>query len=90
MPPETHTKTVEICNKRGLHARAAAKFVKLAETFEAEVTVEKDGSSVTGCSIMGLLMLSASLGTSISISSTDARAVEDLAALVTRKFDEAE
>ena len=60
-------KTVRIGNKRGLHARAAAKFVKLVETRKADVMVFKDDMSVCGSSIMGLLMLSASLDTQIRI-----------------------
>ncbi len=82
---------VSIVNKRGLHARASAKFVKLAETFDAEVLVEKDGETVNGTSIMGLMMLTASIGTSIQISAkgSDAEAaVTALAALVTDGFGE--
>jgi phosphocarrier protein HPr len=82
---------VSIVNKRGLHARASAKFVKLAETFDAEVLVEKDGETVNGTSIMGLMMLTASIGTSIQISAkgSDAEAaVTALAALVIDGFGE--
>jgi phosphocarrier protein HPr len=82
---------VSIVNKRGLHARASAKFVKLAETFDAEVIVEKDGETVNGTSIMGLMMLTASIGTSIQISAkgSDAEAaVTALAALVIDGFGE--
>ena len=82
---------VSIVNKRGLHARASAKFVKLAETFYAEVLVEKDGETVNGTSIMGLMMLTASIGTSIQISAkgSDAEAaVTALAALVIDGFGE--
>lgn len=82
---------VSIVNKRGLHARASAKFVKLAETFDAEVLVEKDGETVNGTSIMGLMMLTASIGTSIQISAkgSDAEAaVAALVALVTDGFGE--
>jgi len=61
---------VEIVNRRGLHARASAKFVKLAETFDAHVTIEKDGSSVSGSSIMGLMMLAAAKGDSIHLDAT--------------------
>jgi phosphocarrier protein HPr len=53
---------LEICNKRGLHARASAKFVKCAEQFKATIKVSKDGSSVDARSIMGLMMLGASIG----------------------------
>jgi phosphocarrier protein HPr len=82
---------VTICNQKGLHARAAAKFVKLAETFDADVTVEKNETRVPGCSIMGLMMLAAGPGCDIDIEATgpDARqAVDALAQLVAGKFDE--
>ena len=86
-------RTVVICNKRGLHARAAARFVKLAETFTAEVTVTRRDQSVSGRSIMGLMMLAAVPGASIDIAGTgdDAEAgVAALGARVERKFDEDE
>ena len=73
---------VPITNRRGLHARASAKFVTLAATFDAVVTVTKDGSSVTGTSIMGLMMLAAAPGDSVDIAATGAQADEALAALV--------
>ncbi|WP_156255374.1 HPr family phosphocarrier protein [Sandarakinorhabdus oryzae] len=82
---------VPITNRRGLHARASAKFVTVASSFDAEVTVSHDGSSVTGTSIMGLMMLAAAMGDSISISATgpDAEAaVAKLAGLVLDKFGE--
>ena len=63
-------RTVTICNKRGLHARAAARFVKLAWQFDAEVTVRKNGTAVSGRSIMGLMMLAAGPGTAIELSAT--------------------
>jgi len=84
-------KTLRICNKRGLHARAAAKFVRLAEGRRAEITVSKDGVSVCGTSIMGLLMLSASKDTEIRISAVgdEAEAVlDEISALIERRFDE--
>lgn len=74
--------TVVIRNKRGLHARASAKFVTLASTFDAVVTVAKDGSSVVGTSIMGLMMLAAAPGDSVEMSADGAQADEALAALV--------
>jgi phosphocarrier protein len=80
-----------ICNQRGLHARAAAKFVKVATAFEAETEVVKDDMRVSARSIMGLMMLAASCGTQIKICSAGADAVEAVAALsdlVKRKFDE--
>lgn len=73
---------VTIRNSRGLHARAAAKFVKLAETFDAELTVEKDGQSVTGTSIMGLMMLGACQGSSIIVASSGLEADKALDAIV--------
>jgi len=75
--------TVTIVNRRGLHARASARFVTLASTFDAVVTVEKDGSSVTGTSIMGLMMLAAATGDTVEIAATGAQADEALTALVT-------
>jgi phosphocarrier protein len=80
-----------IANQRGLHARAAAKFVRIAENFEAEVTVTKGDLRVSARSIMGLMMLAASCGTQIRICGTGAdaaEAVEALAEFVKRKFDE--
>ena len=82
---------VTILNKRGLHARAAARFVKLASQFAADLTVAKDGVAVSGRSIMGLMMLAAGPGTELSIRAegTDADAALDaLAGLVAAKFDE--
>ena len=82
---------VTILNKRGLHARAAAKFVKLAGQFGAELTVTKDGVAVSGRSIMGLMMLAAGPGPELSIRAggPDADAALDaLAGLVAAKFDE--
>lgn len=84
-------RTVLIVNRRGLHARAAAKFVRLVEELGVDVMVSKDDMSVSGTSIMGLLMLSASIDTSICISAEGARADEALSALealVSRRFDE--
>ena len=85
------TRTVDISNQRGLHARASAKFVKLAATFEAEVKVTKDGSTVDARSIMGLMMLAAGLGCCIEISAEGpqaAEAIEALTQLVEDRFDE--
>jgi phosphocarrier protein len=82
---------IPITNKRGLHARASAKFVQMAEKFDAEITVTRNGESVGGTSIMGLMMLSAGIGTSITVAATgrEAReAVEAIATLVANKFDE--
>ena len=80
-----------ICNQRGLHARAAARFVKLAFEFQSEITVAKNGTTVSGRSIMGLMMLAAGPGTEIELRATGsdaARAVEALAALICGGFDE--
>ncbi len=87
------TRTVEIVNKRGLHARASAKFVKAAAAFDAEVRVSKDGQTVDARSIMGLMMLAAGPGSSIDIEAHGAEAeaaVTALEALVTARFDEDE
>ncbi len=86
-------RTVEIFNKRGLHARASAKFVKLAATFDAEVRVSKDGQTVDARSIMGLMMLAAAPGCCIDIVAEGEQAgeaVEALVDLVAARFDEDE
>ena len=83
--------TVNICNQRGLHARASAKFVKLASSFESEIRVTRDGVTVDARSIMGLLMLGAGIGCGVDIEAEGpdaAEAVEALSDLVARKFDE--
>ncbi len=80
-----------ILNQRGLHARASAKFVKLAETFEAEITVRKDDTAVSGCSIMGLMMLAAATGSEVELTAIGPaadRAMAALEELVANKFDE--
>ncbi|WP_419903263.1 HPr family phosphocarrier protein [Kiloniella sp.] len=85
------TKTVTILNKRGLHARASAKFVKLAESFEAEITVRKDDTAVSGCSIMGLMMLAAATGSEVELTAVGPAADNAMLALeelVANKFDE--
>lgn len=82
---------VTIVNRRGLHARAAAKFAKLAGEFDADLTVAKDGVEVSGLSIMGLMMLAATPGTVIEVKARGAqaeKAVEAIAALVASGFDE--
>jgi phosphocarrier protein len=84
-------RTVEICNERGLHARASAKFVKMASGFDAEVTVSKDGHTVDARSIMGLMMLAAGPGAQIEIAAEGDQAQEAVTALcdlVTCRFDE--
>lgn len=82
---------VTIANQRGLHARAAAKFVKLAARFDAEVIVTKGSNAVSGSSIMGLMMLAAAPGCQILVTASGPEAdaaVAALAELVERKFDE--
>lgn len=94
MPPAANgalCEMVTICNQRGLHARAAAKFVKIALQFNADIEAVKGDVRVSGRSIMGLMMLSAGRGTQLKIcaSGSDAlAAVTDLADLVKRGFDE--
>ena len=80
-----------IRNRRGLHARAAARFVKCAESFQADIFVAKQGTEVSGCSIMGLMMLAAAQGSEIEIhaSGPDARqAFDTILRLIETKFDE--
>jgi phosphocarrier protein HPr len=84
-------RTVLITNRRGLHARASAKFVTMASGLPAKVEVEKDGSSVVGTSIMGLMMLGAAMGDSVTIRAEGEgaeAAVTALAGLVEAKFGE--
>lgn len=87
------SRTIEIVNKRGLHARASAKFVTIASGLSCPVEVEKDGSKVVGTSIMGLMMLGAAKGDTITISASGdgaEAAVTTLADLVEAKFHESE
>lgn len=82
---------LNIINEKGLHARASAKFVDVVEQFDAQAIVEKDGLDATGDSIMGLLMLAASKGTSIHVTTTGPQAAElmqALDALVADRFGE--
>jgi phosphocarrier protein HPr len=82
---------VMILNKRGLHARAAARFVKLASQFDATVTVTHKDTAVSGRSIMGLMMLAASPGSHIRLSATGPQAeqaIEAIAALIAARFEE--
>jgi phosphocarrier protein len=81
----------KIINKRGLHARASARFVQCVEKFDAAVTVSKDQASVGGDSIMGLMMLAAGPGTTVTVSATGADAEAALTAiadLIATKFGE--
>ena len=85
------SKTIEITNKRGLHARASAKFVNVASGLTARIEVEKDGNKVVGTSIMGLMMLGAAMGDSITIHCDGDgcdEAIAELAALVEGRFGE--
>jgi len=77
------SREVRIGNKRGLHARASAKFVNLASQIEAEIEVEKDGNRVSGTSIMGLMMLGAAMGDTIVIHVKGDHADDALGKLVT-------
>jgi phosphocarrier protein len=92
-PEPTVSRVLEICNKRGLHARASAKFVMTVEQFDAEVFVTRGSERVGGTSIMGLMMLAAGPGTSITVEATGPQAtevVEALAKLVAERFTEGE
>src|SRR5438270_10736020 len=83
--PASARRTVEICNQKGLHARAAARFVKTACQFAADISVRKNGTAVSGRSIMGLMMLAAASGTVVEIAATGpdaASAVDTLARLI--------
>ena len=85
------SRTVDVLNKRGLHARASAKFVTLAAGLDATIEVEKDGSRVCGTSIMGLMMLAASPGCSVLVTASGnqaAEALDALDALVADRFGE--
>jgi phosphocarrier protein len=90
-PAGALVRELEITNKRGLHARAAAKFVQTVEQFRAEITVTRCGETVGGTSIMGILMLTAAPGTSITVTARGpeaAAALEAVTALVASKFGE--
>jgi phosphocarrier protein HPr len=90
-PARVLRREVTIVNRRGLHARAAAKFVRLAERFAAEIKVTKDGIDVPGTSIMGLMMLAAAPGSMLEITAKGvdaAAALDALATLVKSGFDE--
>ena len=87
----TEPRALTIQNKKGLHARAAAKFVGVAGAFEADILVERNGQSVSGRSIMGLMMLAASPGTSILVSAEGAdahKALDAIEELINNKFEE--
>lgn len=88
---QTLSRAIALSNRRGLHARASANFVRLATGFEAEIEVTKDGTTVCGTSIMGLMMLRAAAGDSITIAASGSQAeaaLEALVALVENRFNE--
>jgi phosphocarrier protein HPr len=91
IPPDALSREMPIINKRGLHARASAKFVQTVERFNAEVWVTRNGETVGGTSIMGLMMLAAGPGTSIVVSAAGPQAeaaLDAIAELVGDKFHE--
>jgi phosphocarrier protein HPr len=91
VPQGAISRELPIINKRGLHARASAKFVQMVERFSAEVWVTKGSETVGGTSIMGLMMLSAGPGTSITVSAIGPEAqaaVDAITELVASKFNE--
>ena len=93
LPPSNGAvvRDIEIVNKKGLHARASAKFVQTAEQFDAAITVSRHGETVGGTSIMGLMMLAAGPGSTITIAATGndaAAAVDALCALIASRFGE--
>ena len=93
VPAGAVSRELLIINKRGLHARASAKFVQAVERFNAQVWVTRGGETVGGTSIMGLMMLAAATGSTISIQATGKQApeaVEALVALVSNRFGEEE
>ena len=91
--PGAVTRVMKIVNEKGLHARASAKFVQTVEKFDATVKVSRNGDSAGGDSIMGLMMLAAGIGTSITVTATGPEAQEAIAALdtlVSTRFGEEE
>jgi phosphocarrier protein HPr len=90
---ETVTRVLDICNKKGLHARASAKFAQMVDQYDAVVKVTRGAETVGGNSIMGLMMLAAGHGTSITVEATGPQAaevIEALAKLVSGRFTEDE
>ena len=91
VPADALSRELLIINKRGLHARASAKFVQMVERFNAEVWVTRGSETVGGTSIMGLMMLAAGPGTSVVVSATGPEAqaaIDAITALVADKFNE--
>ena len=79
---ETAQATLDICNARGLHARASAKFVKTASAFDADIRVTREGTTVDARSIMGLLMLGAGIGSTVDVSADGSPAARTTRAMV--------
>jgi phosphocarrier protein HPr len=93
MPGGLLTREFAIVNKRGLHARASAKFVQCVELYEADVTVSRNGETVGGTSIMGLMMLAAGIGSTITVTAEGVEArecLDALDALISDRFSEEE
>ena len=91
MPDDTLSKTLEIKNRLGMHARAAARLVQAVSRYDASITIAKDDQAVDGKSILGLMMLAAAQGTSIEVSTRGPQAADALAAierLIDQKFHE--
>jgi phosphocarrier protein HPr len=89
--PPVLSREIEILNTRGLHARASAKFVKCAEAFDADIKVSRDGHTVPGTSIMGLMMLAAQMGSTILVEASGREAeaaMEALSRLIASRFGE--
>jgi phosphocarrier protein HPr len=89
--PPVFSREIEIINTRGLHARASAKFVKCAEAFDADIRVSRDGLTVPGTSIMGLMMLAAQMGSTILVEASGPQAesaLEALSHLIANRFGE--
>ncbi len=91
MSEPTATRQVQVTNKLGLHARAATKLVQLAAKFKSEVSLEREDERVNGKSIMGVLMLTAAIGTTLTVTTTGpdaAEAIDAISALFASKFGE--
>jgi phosphocarrier protein HPr len=92
-PEGAVVRVLTICNKKGLHARASAKFVQTVEKFDADVRVRRCSETVGGTSIMGLMMLAAAPGSTITVEATGreaAEVVDALAVLIASRFGEAD
>lgn len=92
-PGDTLTRELAIINRKGLHARATAKFVQCVEAYDAQVTVSRNGETVGGTSIMGILTLGAGIGSTIIVTASGPQApaaLDAIAALVANRFGEEE